>query len=74
MGISPDRQKAVESAMTQIERQFGKGSIMKLGDSPVASVGPLGFIQCSCFRQGASLTAVIDPEPIPIYEEGAHNL
>lgn len=38
MGISPDRQKAVETAMTQIERQFGKGAIMKLGDSPVASV------------------------------------
>ena len=38
MGISPDRQKAVETAMTQIERQFGKGAIMKLGDTPVASV------------------------------------
>ena len=38
MGISADRQKAVETAMTQIERQFGKGAIMKLGDSPVASV------------------------------------
>ena len=38
MGTTPDRQKAVETAMTQIERQFGKGAIMKLGDSPVASV------------------------------------
>jgi recombination protein RecA len=38
MGISPDRQKAVETAMTQIERQFGKGAIMKLGDNPVADV------------------------------------
>jgi len=38
MGISSDRQKAVETAMTQIERQFGKGAIMKLGDNPVASV------------------------------------
>ncbi|MDG1155127.1 MAG: recombinase RecA [Paracoccaceae bacterium] len=27
-----DRQKALESALSQIERQFGKGSIMKLGD------------------------------------------
>ncbi len=26
-----DRQKAVETALTQIERQFGKGSIMRLG-------------------------------------------
>ncbi len=27
-----DRQKALDSALAQIERQFGKGSIMKLGD------------------------------------------
>ena len=27
-----DRTKAVELAVSQIERQFGKGSIMKLGD------------------------------------------
>jgi len=28
-----DRQKAIELAITQIERQFGKGSIMKMGDA-----------------------------------------
>ena len=33
-----DKARAVESAITQIERQFGKGSIMKLGDSPVVKV------------------------------------
>jgi recombination protein RecA len=38
MSISPDKEKAVETAMGQIERQFGKGSIMKLGDSPVIRV------------------------------------
>ncbi len=38
MSISTDKKKAVESAMVQIERQFGKGSIMKLGDSPVIKV------------------------------------
>ncbi len=38
MSISADKEKAVESAMVQIERQFGKGSIMKLGDSPVIKV------------------------------------
>ena len=26
-----DKQKALDSALSQIERQFGKGSIMKLG-------------------------------------------
>jgi recombination protein RecA len=38
MSISPDKEKAVETAIVQIERQFGKGSIMKLGDSPVVRV------------------------------------
>ncbi len=32
MAVDPNKQKAIELAMTQIEKQFGKGSIMKLGD------------------------------------------
>ena len=35
---TPDREKAVESAITQIERQFGKGAIMKLGSREVIKV------------------------------------
>ena len=31
-----EKMKALELAMTQIERQFGKGSIMRLGDEGVA--------------------------------------
>ncbi len=38
MTNSTDKQKAVETAMSQVERQFGKGSIMKLGDTPIADV------------------------------------
>ncbi len=38
MNVSPEKQKAVESAMSQIERQFGKGAIMKLGSREVADV------------------------------------
>ena len=44
-----DKQKALDSALAQIERQFGKGSIMKLGgDNPVqdieaTSTGSLGL-------------------------------
>jgi recombination protein RecA len=44
-----DKQKALESALAQIERQFGKGSIMKLGENnPVmeieaTSTGSLGL-------------------------------
>ncbi len=36
MAVSEDKIKAVESTMTQVERQFGKGAIMKLGSRPVA--------------------------------------
>ena len=38
MSIAPDKEKAVNSAMTQIERQFGKGAIMRLGSQEVANV------------------------------------
>jgi recombination protein RecA len=38
MSISPDKEKALETAMAQVERQFGKGSIMKLGSQPVMRV------------------------------------
>ena len=48
MTRSMDKEKAVESAITQIERQFGKGSIMKLGgkaivDIPVIPTGSLAL-------------------------------
>ncbi|SMX28149.1 recombinase A [Pelagimonas phthalicica] len=44
-----DKQKALDSALSQIERQFGKGSIMKLGDGnaiqeiEATSTGSLGL-------------------------------
>ena len=38
MTISPDKEKALETALSQVERQFGKGSIMKLGSRPVVDV------------------------------------
>lgn len=45
---SGDKQKALDSALAQIERQFGKGSIMKLGENAVqeieaSSTGSLGL-------------------------------
>ena len=46
---SMDKEKALESALGQIERQFGKGSIMKLGDDSArldieaTSTGSLGL-------------------------------
>ncbi len=48
MGVDMDRNKAVDLAISQIERQFGKGSIMKLGgsekiDVPVIPTGALSL-------------------------------
>jgi recombination protein RecA len=47
-GDGVDKQKALEAALGQIERAFGKGSIMRLGENPVVeteaiSTGSLGL-------------------------------
>ncbi|MFB0981732.1 MAG: recombinase RecA, partial [Alteromonadaceae bacterium] len=36
--MKDDKEKALEAALSQIERQFGKGSIMKLGDNNTMDV------------------------------------
>jgi len=47
--MDANREKAIDLAVSQIERQFGKGAIMKLGeggvpkDQPVVSTGSLGL-------------------------------
>ena len=49
MGYAEDRSRAVESALSQIEKQFGKGSIMRLGAKDaivpisVISTGSISF-------------------------------
>jgi recombination protein RecA len=34
MPINPEKEKALAAAMSQIDRRFGKGSIMKMGETP----------------------------------------
>jgi len=47
--MDEQKRKALQAALGQIERQYGKGSVMRLGDSPVAqnvetiSTGSLGL-------------------------------
>ena len=48
MTTSSDREKALESALAQIDRQFGKGSVMRLGSDerppvPVISTGSIAL-------------------------------
>src|SRR3989441_5839070 len=48
-GSSMDKSKALDAALSQIERNFGKGSIMRLGKNPksmdveTVSTGSLGL-------------------------------
>ena len=46
--MDPNKQKALDAALGQIERQFGKGTVMRMGDSerqaiPSFSTGSLGL-------------------------------
>ena len=50
--MSVEKQKALEMALTQIEKQFGKGSVMKLGDA--ASV-PVSVIPSGCLELDIAL-------------------
>ncbi|MEW6615624.1 MAG: recombinase RecA [Thermodesulfobacteriota bacterium] len=49
MGTDPNKEKVIDLALIQIEKQFGKGSIMRLGmdaiipDIPTISTGSLGL-------------------------------
>ncbi|MFX0593735.1 recombinase RecA [Melissospora conviva] len=46
MAAAPDREKALDLALAQIDKQFGKGSVMRLGERPVVqtAVIPTGSI------------------------------
>ena len=46
--MDPNKQKALDAALSQIERQFGKGTVMRMGDQervaiPPISTGSLGL-------------------------------
>ena len=49
MAIDESRQKALSAALSQIDKQFGKGSIMRMGDAnavrdiEAVSTGSLGL-------------------------------
>ena len=46
--MDANKQKALDAALGQIERQFGKGAVMRMGDQPreaipAVSTGSLGL-------------------------------
>jgi len=66
MAIADDRAKAVELALSQIEKQFGKGSIVRLGSREallpisVISTGSISFD--AALGVGGRVTEVFGPE------------
>jgi recombination protein RecA len=40
MMMDENKQKALSAALSQIEKQFGKGSVMRLGDHPASGTIP----------------------------------
>ena len=50
--MSMDKGKAIESALLQIEKKFGKGSIMRLGERPHEDVGS---ISTTCLSLDAAI-------------------
>ena len=50
------RQKAVDLAVTQIEKQFGQGSIMRLGDERSRTAIPVTISDSFAYRMTASRT------------------
>ena len=52
MTMNTDKSKAIEGALANIEKKFGKGSIMKMGERPVEAVGS---ISTSCLSLDAAI-------------------
>ena len=53
MAASPDREKALEAALAQIDKQYGKGAVMKLGAEAVTRDIPV--IPTGCLTLDAAL-------------------
>ena len=67
--LNAEKTKALENAMRQIEKDFGKGSIMKLGDESVENIEviPTGSIALNAalgvggYPKGLSLIHISEP-------------
>ena len=51
-GKGQDRQRAMQQALTQVEKQFGKGAIMRLGESQVVDID---IVPTGCLSLDAAL-------------------
>ena len=72
--MDPNKQKALDAALSQIERQFGKGTVMRMGDQervaiPSISTGSLGLDIAlgigACRRVASSRSMGLNPQVKP---------
>ena len=76
--MDANQTRALAAALSQIEKQFGKGSIMRLGESDVArdiqvvSTGSLGLdIALSVVKQHSPRMAkILEDVPLVLVEDG----
>ena len=67
-----DKKKALQSALSQIEKQFGKGAIMRMGENEVAkdlqvvSTGSLGLDLALGAGLDVGLAALALARPFPL--------
>src|SRR6266850_1475878 len=68
-GSSMDKSKALDAALSQIERNFGKGSIMRLGKNPksmdveTVSTGSLGLDPIYARKLGVNVDELLISQP-----------
>jgi len=66
-----EKQKAMESAISQIEKQFGKGSIMRLGQKEVSEVVPVISTGSMAFDIALGIGGVPKGRVVEIYGQEA---
>lgn len=66
-----EKQKAMESAISQIEKQFGKGSIMRLGQKEVSEVVPVISTGSIAFDIALGIGGVPKGRVVEIYGQEA---
>ncbi len=67
---SKEKAKAMEAAISQIEKQFGKGSIMRLGQKEVSEVVPVIPTGSIAFDIALGVGGVPKGRVVEIYGQG----
>ncbi len=59
--MDANKEKALEAALGQIERQFGKGTVMRMGDREQVAIPAISTIPPRQLSQGYQPTQTVNP-------------